>query len=49
MKTYRYELFAVVFVLLGSILFSLFGIAESGTTFAQTQAMEPNSKMVSLK
>lgn len=49
MKAYRYELLAVVFVLLGSILFSIFGIAETGTTMAETRSAEPNSEMVSLK
>jgi hypothetical protein len=50
MKAYRYELIAVVFVLLGSILFSVFGIAENGNTLAQEQApAEPNAEVVSLK
>lgn len=50
MKAYRYELIAVVFVLLGSILFSIFGIAENGNTLAEEQGpAEPDSSVVSLK
>ena len=50
MKTYRYELLAVVFVLLGSILFSVFGIAEGPNTLADEQApSKPDSAVVSLK
>jgi hypothetical protein len=49
MRAYRYELLAVVFVLLGSILFSIFGIAETGSTTAEAQPSGPNSEMVSLK
>lgn len=49
MKAYRYELIAVVFVLLWSILFSIFGISETGTTMAEVQSAEPNSEMVSLR
>lgn len=47
MKTYRYELIAVVFVLLGSILFSMFGIAED--ELAETNAPAPAVGMVSMK
>ena len=50
MKAYRYELIAVVFVLLGSILFSVFGIAEGPRTLAEEQApAEPDAAVVSLK
>ena len=50
MKAYRYELIAVVFVLLGSILFSVFGIAEAPRTLAEEQApVEPDAAVVSLK
>ena len=50
MKAYRYELIAVVFVLLGSILFSVFGIAEGPNALAEAQAPAgPNAEMVSLK
>ena len=50
MKVYRYELIAVVFVLLGSILFSIFGIAETQNTLAEQNApAEPTAEMVSLK
>ena len=50
MKAYRYELIAVVFVLLGSILFTVFGIAETPRTFAEEQApAEPDAAVVSLK
>jgi len=50
MKAYRYELIAVVFVLLGSILFSVFGIAEGPNTLADEQApSKPDSAVVSLK
>ena len=50
MKAYRYELIAVVFVLLGSILFSVFGIADTENTLAEQNApAEPAAEMVSLK
>ena len=50
MKAYRYELIAVVFVLLGSILFTVFGIAEGGNTLAEEQGPgEPDAAVVSLK
>ena len=50
MKAYRYELIAVVFVLLGSILFSVFGIAEAPRTLAEEQApAEPDAAVDSLK
>lgn len=44
MRAYWYELLAVVFVLLGMILFSTFERAEGGNENA-----EPNAQMVSLK
>jgi hypothetical protein len=50
MKAYRYELIAVVFVLLWSILFSVFGIAESPNTLAGEQGPGgPNAEVISLK
>jgi hypothetical protein len=50
MKAFRYELIAVVFVLLWSILFTVFGIAEGSNTLAETQAPAgPDSAVVSLK
>ena len=50
MKAYSYELIAVVLVLLGSILFSVFGIAEHEGTFAGKDApVGPNAEVVSLK
>jgi bacteriorhodopsin len=50
MRAYRYELIAVVFVLLWSILFSVFGIAEGGNTLADAKApSEPDAEVVSLK
>ena len=50
MKRYRYELIAVVFVLLGSILFTVFGISETPGTLAEEQTpAEPDSAVVSLK
>ena len=50
MRAYRYELIAVVFVLLGSILFTVIGIAEAPRTLAEERApAEPDSAVVSLK
>lgn len=50
MKAYRYELIAVVIVLLGSILFSTFGVAErEGTLAGQNAPAEPKSEIVSMK
>jgi hypothetical protein len=50
MKTYRYELIAVVFVLIWSILFTVFGIAEGPNTLAEEQSPAgPDSAVVSLK
>ena len=50
MKAYRYELIAVVFVLLGSILFSVFGLTENGNTLAgEPGPSGPNAEVVSLK
>ena len=48
MKAYRYELIAVVFVLLGSILFSVFGIAEEQLAETDTSSA-PSMEMVSMK
>ena len=50
MKAYSYELIAVVLVLLGSILFSVLGIAENEGTFAGKDAPKgPDAEMVSLR
>ena len=50
MKAYSYELIAVVLVLLGSILFSVVGIAEHESTFAEKNTPAgPDAKVVSLR
>jgi hypothetical protein len=50
MKAYSYELIAVVLVLVGSILFSVLGIAENGSTFAEKNSPAgPDAEVVSLR
>ena len=50
MKAYSYELIAVVLVLLGSIMFSAFGIAEHDGGFAgKNTPSGPDAEMVSLR
>ena len=50
MKSYSYELIAVVLVLVASILFSVVGIAEHESTFAEKNAPAgPDAEMVSLR
>ena len=46
MQSYRYELIAVTIVLIGSILFSTFGVA--GTSDARIEKDEPNEQIISL-
>ena len=46
MQSYRYELIAVMIVLIGSILFSTLGIAE--TSDAKAEQVQPNEQIVSL-
>ena len=50
MKAYSYELIAVVLVLVGSILFSVVGIAEHESTFAgKDSPAGPDAGVVSLR